>query len=1805
MKKAILILMAGVFLIAAKPITVPVSPSGLIAGAISSSQINLSWTDNSGNETGFKIERKTGAGGTYLQIASTGANIAAYSDTGLTAGTTYYYRVRAYNSNGDSAYSNEVNAATLASPPTSPSGLIAAAISSSQINLSWTDNSGNETGFKIERKTGSGGTYQQVATAGANITAYSDTGLTAGTTYYYRVRAYNANGDSAYSNEANAATLASPPTSPSGLTAAAISSSQINLSWTDNSGNETGFKIERKTGSGGTYQQVATAGANITAYSDTGLTAGTTYYYRVRAYNANGDSAYSNEANAATLAFPPTAATNAATNVGFNSATLNATVNPNGTETTVYFQWGTTVFYGNTTSTQSIGSGISDVSVTANLTGLSSDTTYHYRVVATNPGGTSYGDDRSFTANNTIITVITGGVIDSSTGLALSNVSIIIVDSLNKAYTTMTDSSGAYRIPGITPGSFTATFMKTGYAEQILNGTLTSGQTLTLDVQLTPYALSFEIIKPTNAYNPGGWVNPLNGFDNDENTYSYKNTPNSSPSISFGGSSSNNTINAWQSKSRYWFSALLYITFERLSSVNDSIEIVITDKNGNVKHTILNTISGIWPKREFVQKLNMFDWGDGFNDIANLRVRVNGLRVQGSDNAESRVYDVRIEGNTSPSVKDYTRGFYSMMPNNDNNLTTNYTPAEIINVDLNDESRVSQEGSATQILIHQFKRKTPSHNMTLTWNGQINKAGVEAYAQSFKPNTSGNITAVRIFFKKVGAPNGSLRVRIKSELGGNVITESNVIAETSLVLSGSWKTFTFINPALVTAGNTYYIEIWRNKDDVLNYPQVILKDCSSFTNLDNFYWWRSNGSWSAGLQGPILFETDINNTLDVSTGSCYSIITPERNITGLDLGNIYLEIYNRTTSSWVQLDTDLYDGSLTDINLLGTVSSNDYFDQNGWLSIRVYTTASNNDMTYLATDLIDFSVTSLPAFLTGTVTNLSTGLPVPNVTLTVTDSLNRVYTTTSNTDGTYSVSGLSAGNFTAIFEKSGYITQTVNSTLIMGETKTLNIQLIPIPPLTIAISSPQNGAVLISSPLTVTGNVSNNANVTVNGVQASVSNSTFSVSISLSGGQNTITAVAVDSYSQTATQSINVTFVTPPVVSNMTVSNITTDLATITWTTDQLSNSLVEYGTSTSYGSSASDALMTTSHNMTLTNLASGTLYHFKVTSTNTYGVPSSSGDNTFTTSTPSVSATTIGSYGNVTVMEVTGNYDAKNPDGSINTIPRQDVAKEFLRLHPDQYDFMVIFSNFDFSMPETNARAFYLEVKNSTQGIGKLIFNNSDLYGSTKLQGTIDMGNISNVVSNPIVTGFDDTISTLAHEQMHRWGASIKFRDAYGNDSTALQGKDGTHWNFLLDSEASVLYGNDWKDNGDGTFTSTGGGKYYSPLDLYLAGFYDSTQVPQMLLIDNPLIDATRLPEVGTTISGTAKYVMIDNIITAEGDRIPSASTSQKNFKTAFILVTRPGTFNNNVLPGIETIRNAWAGRFTELANGKGTIMDITPSISITIGSPSGGASISGSYVDVKGAVINTTGNETGVTVNGVVATVYGTQFIADNVPLTEGSNTITVTATDTAANTSSTSITVNAVTTGGYIKLSSNIESGIVPLEITLKIDGSFSITNSNLNITGPAQPIILSSSADEYRVKFIAEGVYYITASATDSLGYVYQDTIAIMVLNKTQLDSLLKGKWEGMKGVLGNQDVDGAVGYFGEQSRERYRAVFNALLSRLPQIASGMENIQLIYIDNSIAKYRIRRTEAYNGQPYTVTYYIYFNIGSDGLWKIDKF
>ncbi|HEV7919800.1 MAG TPA: fibronectin type III domain-containing protein [Thermoanaerobaculia bacterium] len=284
------------------------TPASVAATAVSSSQINISWSGNGANAniTGYTVARATNSaftGAVYQYVNGAGAT--SFSSTGLTAGTTYYYEVKAEGTvdGYDSPFTGAVTATTSGAAPNAPSGLSAAAISNSRIDLSWTDNSTNETAFELKRATDGAFTQNVVWIGGIQGATYSNTGLAANTTYYYKVRAKGSVQDSAYSAAASATTLPSDPTvpqPPSGLTVTAVSSTSVTLSWTDNSTNETGFEVERATDSAFTQNVVWSGGLGAPPYTNNGLTPNTTYYYKVRAEGSAGKSAYSNSVSATT-----------------------------------------------------------------------------------------------------------------------------------------------------------------------------------------------------------------------------------------------------------------------------------------------------------------------------------------------------------------------------------------------------------------------------------------------------------------------------------------------------------------------------------------------------------------------------------------------------------------------------------------------------------------------------------------------------------------------------------------------------------------------------------------------------------------------------------------------------------------------------------------------------------------------------------------------------------------------------------------------------------------------------------------------------------------------------------------------------------------------------------------------------------------------------------------------------------------------------------------------------------------------------------------------------------------------------------------------------------------------------------------------------------------------------------------------------------------------------------------------------------------------------------------------------------------
>jgi fibronectin type 3 domain-containing protein len=280
---------------------VPSVPLNLQAKA-GSSQVALSWSapSNSGSSVilNYRVYRRTAS--TSAALLATLSNVFSYNDSGAANGQTYYYSVTAVNSVGESPKSNEVHAtpaASVAAPPDAASGLRASAVSYKQINLSWQDNSNNESGFKIERKKGLTGTFTLIAKAGVNVTSYSNTSLSANTTYFYRVRAYNTAGNSNYSNEVQVVTPPTPPQRPilkSPARTSKVSSLTPNLEWNPSTGaisyglqvatNSTFTKlVVNQTGSGNTYYNIPPGVLNWN----------TIYYWRTNALNSGGNSSWS------------------------------------------------------------------------------------------------------------------------------------------------------------------------------------------------------------------------------------------------------------------------------------------------------------------------------------------------------------------------------------------------------------------------------------------------------------------------------------------------------------------------------------------------------------------------------------------------------------------------------------------------------------------------------------------------------------------------------------------------------------------------------------------------------------------------------------------------------------------------------------------------------------------------------------------------------------------------------------------------------------------------------------------------------------------------------------------------------------------------------------------------------------------------------------------------------------------------------------------------------------------------------------------------------------------------------------------------------------------------------------------------------------------------------------------------------------------------------------------------------------------------------------------------------------------------
>jgi len=285
---------------------------------------------------------------------------------------------------------------------------------------------------------------------------------------------------------------------------------------------------------------------------------------------------------------------------------------------------------------------------------------------------------------------------------------------------------------------------------------------------------------------------------------------------------------------------------------------------------------------------------------------------------------------------------------------------------------------------------------------------------------------------------------------------------------------------------------------------------------------------------------------------------------------------------------------------------------------------------------------------------------------------------------------------------------------------------------------------------------------------------------------------------------------------------------------------------------------------------------------------------------------------------------------------------------------------------------------------------------------------------------------------------------------------------------------------------------------------------------------------------------------------------------------------------------------------NSNKVIFTVKNPLEITITSPANGSTINRAKVMVRGT-FKSGNQDIGITVNGILAETKGSEWVANNVPLTTGTNTVTATIKDGSGSTATTSITITTTEISQPVELSANITSGIAPLQVYFSVSISFSPSSYQIDFEGDGVIDYTGSTFDNIRYTYPSTGIFYPTVKVMDDQGNTYTDTIAITVLNKTELDSLLKKKWEGMKAALTKGSIDEALKYFANGSKEEYKEIFVLLAAQLPSLASAMREITLVHLNGTVAEYYIKRFQ----RGVDISYFIYFIRDENGIWRIYAF
>lgn len=642
----------------------------------------------------------------------------------------------------------------------------------------------------------------------------------------------------------------------------------------------------------------------------------------------------------------------------------------------------------------------------------------------------------------------------------------------------------------------------------------------------------------------------------------------------------------------------------------------------------------------------------------------------------------------------------------------------------------------------------------------------------------------------------------------------------------------------------------------------------------------------------------------------------------------------------------------------------------------------------------------------------------------------------------------------------------------------------------------------------------------------------------------------------------------PIAITAVSAASITGTSGVISWSTDLPADSRVEFGVTPGYGQTVIDGAYDVTHRVSLTELTPCTTYHFRVSSRSALGAISSGGDATLTTACPPA-------LNNITVTEITDN-------GAVITWTTDQPATSLVE-YGESTAYGLVGGDETLTTAHTvglialtPGTSYHFRVTSvNASGAGQSSQDFTLATTAPPVLGAIAVTAIT--TDGAVITCTTDRPTTTLVE----YGASTAYGQATGDDTLTTTHSvglvslvPGTTYHFRV---TAVDAGGRVAVSGDQTLTTL------VPPPPQLSG-----------------ITATDLAATSATILWQTDQATDSRVSYGESDQYGLAASDPA-----------PVSSHRLVLTGLRSETTYHFSISSTDVWGQGVqsndLTFVTPRepLRIVIDAPVAGGVTPRTDILVTGSILRATGaGEVAVLVDDEPALVNGNSFALNHVQLVAGENTITVTARDEAGNLAEATVTVTAQPEAVTMTLTPEIASGLAPLETDLQVTLPGSVAGpAHLGYTGPGAAEFLSPRQENsFHVKMTTPGFYRFTATCTDSGGQSHTDTVVVSVMDRTVLDALLKGKWSGMKEAMAQGDAVAAAAFFAPGKKEIFTEIYTLLQADLPAIAAAMRDIELIGMRNDMAEYRIHKQMIYNGQPQQVTFYLYFQRGGDGFWRI---